>query len=430
MNRPAADPAIARALTAEIWASERLRARILAIALATLLVLASAAYVIGHDAIQRYAAKPLSPWIQLYIIGPFLTYECIFLAAMSMLAARGRQPPRPARYGNALIETNLPTVMLLVGSGYAAPTVVFGGWPSLLYFVFIVASILRLNFTLPVFTGAVAAAGYMGAVVYLLPLSGSADLPVMTPLYHVARAFIMLLAGVVAGLVAIRLRATLVRVLEETAARDRVVNLFGQHVSPAVVDRLLDRGVDAAGDMRDVCVMFLDIRDFTRHARERAPADVVDFLNGAFAFMIEAVDRHHGIVNKFLGDGFMAVFGAPLPDPEAPRHAVEAAREILAEIDRRDLAEGPWPLRIGIGLHAGPAVVGNIGSPRRKEFTVIGDTVNLASRLEQLNKELGSRLLVSATVASALGPALATAAPAGSVAVRGYAEPVPVWRLD
>ena len=146
--------------------------------------------------------------------------------------------------------------------------------------------------------------------------------------------------------------------------------------------------------------------------------------------MIEAVDRHNGIINKFLGDGFMAIFGAPLSDPSASSHAVEAAREILAEIDRRATAgAGGAPLRVGIGLHVGVAVTGNIGSPRRKEFTVIGDIVNLAARIEQLNKEFGSRLLVSASVADSLGPALGDAQLL-SAAVKGYADPITVWRLS
>jgi adenylate cyclase len=261
-----------------------------------------------------------------------------------------------------------------------------------------------------------------------LPLSFAADQPILNPIFHVGRALIMLGAGLVAGLVAMQLRSNLVRVLEESAARDRVINLFGQHVSPAVVDRLLDRNVATESEARQVCVMFLDIRGFTAFARQRTPTEVVDSLNREFAFMIEAVDRHQGIVNKFLGDGFMAIFGAPLADPGASRHAVDAAREILAEIDRR-AAAGEAQLGIGIGLHHGIAVTGNIGSPRRKEFTVIGDVVNLASRIEQLNKTFGSRLLISAEVAESLGPALGDAAPL-SATVKGYAEPIAVWRLD
>ena len=177
-------------------------------------------------------------------------------------------------------------------------------------------------------------------------------------------------------------------------------------------------------------MLFRSIRNFTAFARSRAPQDVVDYLNSVFAFMIEAIDRHRGIINKFLGDGFIAIFGAPLDDPQAVRGAVSAAREILAEIDRRGLDKATWPLRVGIGIHTGSVVTGNVGSPRRKEYTVIGDVVNLAARLEQATKEYGARLLVSATVAERLGDELGPAVPVGPVAVKGYETPVPAWQLD
>ena len=223
------------------------------------------------------------------------------------------------------------------------------------------------------------------------------------PLNYLSKAAIMLFAGVVAGLVALRLRAKFRQVFTEAASRERITNLFGQHVSPAVVDRLLERPAEFAGEVSEVCVMFLDIRNFTANARGRPPEEVVEFLNAAFAFMIELIDRHGGFINKFLGDGFMAIFGAPIEDRAAASHATAAAREILAEIDRRGLPDAPWPLSIGIGLHIGPAVTGNVGSPRRKEYTAIGDTVNLASRLEQLTKEYSARLIVSDAVMAALG---------------------------
>jgi adenylate cyclase len=127
----------------------------------------------------------------------------------------------------------------------------------------------------------------------------------------------------------------------------------------------------------------------------------------------------------------LAIFGAPLDDPAAAVHAVEAAREILTEIDERGLSDGPWPLRVGIGLHVGSAVTGNVGSPRRKEFTAIGNTVNLASRLEQLTKECPARLIVSdSMMTAALGAAAGGARPLAAVAVKGYAGSVPIWGLD
>ena len=154
----------------------------------------------------------------------------------------------------------------------------------------------------------------------------------------------------------------------------------------------------------------------------------MDRLDGAFAVLVDILDRHGGIVNKFLGDGFLALFGAPLEAPDAAHHAVAAAREMLAANERAN-RQTSWPLRIGIGIHFGEVVAGNIGSPRRKEYTVIGDTVNFASRLEALNKEFDSQLLISAAVRDALGEACGDAKPLGEVAIRGYDRPMTVWQL-
>ena len=115
-------------------------------------------------------------------------------------------------------------------------------------------------------------------------------------------------------------------------------------------------------------------------------------LDRAFEVLVEIVDRNGGIVNKFLGDGFLALFGAPLEDPDAGHRAVTAARRNPRGDGAAQNADSDWPLRLGIGIHIGKVVAGNVGSPRRKEYTVIGDTVNFAARLEALNKEFGSQL--------------------------------------
>ncbi len=430
MQPPTADSAFERALSAEILASEQMRIRVLVAVLALLLVLDQLLFLIAPDTLQQLMRKPIPTWLPVGAIGPFLAYEIVALLVLHYRISRGKDMPAAARFGNVLIETSLLTVILWWANEYASPATAFGAWPSMLYFIFIVASILRLDFALSAFTGAVAAIGYLGVVYAVLPLSAASADPELVPVYHLMRAGIMLLAGVVAGLVALRLRSKFRSAVTEAASRERGTNLFGQHVSPAVVERLLESAAEFVGETREICVMFLDIRNFTANARIRSPEEVVEFLNFAFAFMIEAVDRQGGFINKFLGDGFMAVFGAPLSDPAAARHGVAAAREILTEIDRRGLADGPWPLKVGIGLHIGVAVTGNVGSPRRKEFTAIGDTVNLASRLEQLTKEHGARLIVSDDVKAALGDTAGAATPLGAVTLKGYAAPVRAWRLE
>lgn len=422
-------PDFRRALADEVIASELIRTRVLAGTLAVLLVGVQILFIAYHDLVESIANRPLALWLPLRLFGPFLIYECIVTVVLARRLRRSAPLPMPIRFVNAAVETSLPTVILWRVAQDMSPETVFGSWPSMLYFVFIVAATLRLDFALPAFTGLVSAAGYLLVVALVVPLSSNPSSAVEAPLYHVTKAAVMVAAGVVAGLVAVRLRHKFERAIEEGAARERVTNLFGQHVSPAVVERLLDRPDTQSSEIREVCVMFLDIRNFTAEARQRRPAEVVDFLNSAFAFMIDAVDRHGGFINKFLGDGFMAVFGAPLEDPRATQHAVAAARDILAEIGERRLDAGPWPLRIGIGLHVGPAVIGNVGSPRRKEFTAIGDTVNLASRLEQLNKEHASRMLASDAVVAALDADQPAAVPLGELAIKGYEKGVRVWRL-
>jgi adenylate cyclase len=417
------------ALAGEIIASEALRVRVLAAVLAVVLAADVLALAIAPDIVERLAHQQVAWYLPLLVIGPFLAYEIVVAFVLTWRQSRGLGMPRAARFANAAAETSLPTVILWVIDAHTGADFAFGSWPSLLYFVFITAATLRLNFVLPLFTGIVAAAGYLALAYAVLTLSSESADPVLVPVYHLSKALIMLLSGLVAGLVALRLRGKFARAFEAVAARERITNLFGQHVSPAVVERLLAQPLELGGEIREVCVMFLDIRDFTAHARMRGADEVVAFLNQSFAFMIEAVDRHHGIINKFLGDGFMAVFGAPLVEGDSARNAVAAARDILAEIDRRGLATRDWPLRVGIGLHFGKAVTGNVGSPRRKEFTAIGDTVNLAARIEQLTKEFGARLLVSREVLAALAPAAgAIALPAATI--KGYSEKLEVWRLD
>jgi adenylate cyclase len=330
------------------------------------------------------------------------------------------------RYLGALIETSIPTIILALQIASMGPVRALGFVAPMVYFIFIILSTLRLDFWLSSFTGFVAAAELFAVAMYYKP-NVSPD-PEPEIYYHLSRSLVLLGCGLLAGAVGVQLRRGFAASIRAATARDRITNLFGQHVSPQVVERLLLEGTSTDSDTREVAVMFVDFRSFTAGARSRSPQDVVDRLDGAFAVLVEILDRHGGIVNKFLGDGFLALFGAPLEAEDPAHRAVASGREMLEAMAR--INEGSsWPLRIGIGIHFGEVVAGNIGSPRRKEYTVIGDTVNFASRLEALNKDFGSQFLISSAVHDVLGKDGLDAVSLGEVPIRGYEQPMAVWQL-
>jgi adenylate cyclase len=427
-TRQPVSPAFAHALMREMMKTERLRITALIIIATVLLVGLAIVDAFAPDVLNRMwrGHFPLF-YIIIGYLG-FVAFESSVLVLVSRQLKLDRDLPRARRYLGAFIETSLPTVVIALHMSNmgAVQGLAFVG--PLLYFVFIILSTLRLEFWLSTFTGFVAAVELLALGLFHPAASAAAGEPMLGLAFLIPRSAIILACGVIAGAVGTQLRRQFEASLAAATARDHITNLFGQHVSPQVVERLLHSGSTASGDTKQVAVMFVDIRGFTAAARMRSPQEVVDRLDAAFAVLVEIVDRNGGIVNKFLGDGFLALFGAPFDDPEAAQRAVTAAREMLAAIEQHNVGNA-WPLRIGIGIHLGDVVAGSVGSPRRKEYTVIGDTVNFASRIEGLNKEFGSQLLISDAVHQAVDNADAGAVSLGDVPVRGYDQPVKVWRL-
>ena len=213
------------------------------------------------------------------------------------------------------------------------------------------------------------------------------------------------------------------------AARAEVTRLFGQHTAPSVVEALVARGGEVPARRQEVCVLFLDLRGFTRRAEDLPPEAVVAYLDAFFALATDVVNRHGGIVHQLLGDGFMAYFGVPEPDPSAPRRAVAAALEVVARVEAA-CAEGTLaPTQLGIGIHAGTAVTGPVGSAIHREYKVTGDVVNTAARIEKLNKAYDARLLVSEAVWERLGPERPPGERLGPVTLEGRRQPIVLYRI-
>ncbi|CAN5376665.1 adenylate/guanylate cyclase domain-containing protein [soil metagenome] len=411
-----------RVLTREILKTELVRIKALIVTTTTLTLVLWVFYFLAPEQVNQLWHGKLKPAYLYIILVPFILFELFIHAMVKRQITLDRDLPVFRRYASVFIETSTPTIALALHIDNMGSVQALGYVVPLSYFIFIILSTLRLDFWLSTFTGFVAAAELLAMALFYHP-DGPPDVD-----YHVIRSLIVFICGVLAGAVGVQLRRQFEKSIVAATARDRVTNLFGQHVSPQVVERLLTEGTSTGSDTRRVAVMFVDFRGFTAAARSRSPQEVVDRLDGAFAVLVEIVDRHGGIVNKFMGDGFLALFGAPFETPDATQHAVEAARDMLVAM-AHDNETRSWPLRIGIGIHFGDVVAGNVGSSRRKEYTVIGDTVNFASRLESLNKDFNSQLLISSVVRQALGDACDDAVSLGEVAVKGYDQPMTVWRL-
>jgi adenylate cyclase len=223
------------------------------------------------------------------------------------------------------------------------------------------------------------------------------------------------------------------RYFVEDRERRRVRRLFGRYVSNDVIEQLLaDTSlVRLGGQRRDMTVLFSDIRGFTAASERAAPEAVVTQLNEYFGAMVDVLFRHHGTLDKFVGDMVMGLFGAPVPDDRHADHAVAAALDMTGTLDRLNAkwsAEGKPRLNIGVGINTGEMIAGNIGSEAIMSYTVIGDAVNLGSRLESLNKEYGTRILISEATRSRLTIPVETRA-IGAVSVKGRAEPVQVFEV-
>ncbi|MFT7622819.1 MAG: adenylate cyclase [Myxococcota bacterium] len=217
------------------------------------------------------------------------------------------------------------------------------------------------------------------------------------------------------------------RLTGEERRRRGLIELFGRYVSDDVVEMLVASGrtPDLGGEVAEVTVMFMDIRNFTGISEKLSATEIIGMLNNFFADAVGPVLDQGGTVDKFLGDGLMAVFGSPVPYPDHARRALRAA----LEMERVARAFDEWPdFAIGIGIHTGIAVTGNVGSEKRMQYTAIGDTVNTAARLEAVTKQMGVRIAISDKVVDAAGPGLVLGK-FEAVKVKGRVEAVQVYEL-
>jgi adenylate cyclase len=214
--------------------------------------------------------------------------------------------------------------------------------------------------------------------------------------------------------------------------RRRIRSAFGQYVSVEVLDRVLRDGAGQGGEVRQVSVLMSDVRNFTTLAEGLPPARVSEIMNEYFAAMIDVIMRHQGMVSDFVGDGILAVFGAPVDDPEHAWHAVQAAlgmQAALRQLNARAAAQDRPPLAMGVAVNSGEVFAGNIGSARKLKYAVMGDTVNTVARIEALNRDLGTEILIGAATLAEVGERVRVH-DRGEVTVKGRARAVAIFELE
>jgi len=223
-----------------------------------------------------------------------------------------------------------------------------------------------------------------------------------------------------------RARNTLQRQLEAERDHAALYGIFGRFVPRPIVNAMIEGGGTLAPIEREASVLFADIAGFTAMTERAGAARTVEIVNAYFDEVTRIIGAHNGIVTQFQGDGVLATFNVPIEDPGHARNAFEAACAILACVAQREFAGEP--VRVRIGINTGFLIAGNVGGGGRQSYTVYGDTVNLAARLEALCKEHGTALLLSASTAKALPKAELVAV--GDIAVRGFAQPVTVFSIS
>jgi adenylate cyclase len=341
-----------------------------------------------------------------------------------------------------LAFASLPTVFFLAvhlfaPSGAAA---FITGPLTYLYFVILVVSGFLFDFRLSAACGVVAGAGYFAA--YLLARPGLQSVAGGDPLLlqdltnppiWALKSVMMAFGGATVGALAVVARGLVARVLSEEREKQGISRLFGQYVSEEVKDKILsDPGV-RRGERKAVAVLFADVRGFSTFSEKAEPEAIVRRLNAYFDAMVGAIVRNGGVVDKFIGDGIMAVFGGVVALENPAEAALLAARDMRAALKRLNAAwaaEGLEPFENGIGIHFGEVLQGSIGSEVRREYTAIGDVVNIASRVEGLTKEIKVPVAVTLDVHRLLPEALrACGKPMGALKVKGRNAAVEVFGI-
>ena len=363
------------------------------------------------------------------VVLSFLVYETLVLQYLKARVRKSAVASTRFKYLHTMIEMSFPTIMIFYMMSEFRMLSFLDSPVALIYFLFIILSILHLNFKVSIFAGAFAAMQYVflahygfNYVDYMVGYGSS------TPENsHYLRGVVLILSGGSAAFVSAELKARVRAALDSTNKKSELEMLFGQQVSKEVSRVLMEH--KGAIKKSEATVMFLDIRNFTAFADKHSADEVIEYQNQFLGPVLDIINQHQGVVFQILGDGLMACFGAPGENILHADMAFQASLSILKKTREATQKNIIPDTTVGIGLHSGMVVTGNIGSDNRKQFSISGTPVIIASRIEQLNKKYASQLLLSGQVYRQIATGKIHIEYLGEEMLRGLGNPVEIYKV-
>ncbi|MCZ4695039.1 hypothetical protein DWB61_09180 [Ancylomarina euxinus] len=332
----------------------------------------------------------------------FFLFEIFVFIRMNWLIRNKRSISKKILIINLLMEFGLPAVILYNAVKYDNSLLVLEYDGLTFYFLLLMLSAMHLDFKISLSAGILACLGYMGVSYWGMQfLKPTGDIDQLIEIYTM-RSLGLLAAGIIAGIVAAEIRKRVNNFLKTKNEQNEIETLLGQQVSLDVAKELISHRNDTIGQKVTGSIMFLDIRNFTPMADQQSPEETMAYQNAIFDPLIRIIEKHNGIIHQILGDGFMASFGIAVKNTNHAQDSFNSGIEIIETINHLKTGDNGSKTLVGIGLHCGEVITGNIGNEIRKQFSLAGKNVIIASRIEQLNKQFNSQFLISKPIANSI----------------------------
>ena len=395
----------------------------------TILAVAILNYIFAERSLAEYYGGFFTFIKIVGFIMVFVLYQVANIRYLKKRIPFVRPPSLQYKIIQTIVEITIPSFIMILIMGDLKMLSFIDTPVMLIYFLLIILSILHLDYRVNIFGGILAAIQYAIVVFYAFHNVGviSGSKAVVPENSYYIRCVILLLSGGAAAFVSAELKKRIKTALEVQEAKDHVELLFGQQVSKEVSRAIIED--KARTKRREATIMFLDIRNFTNFADTHSSEDVIEYQNKCLGPIIDIINLHQGVVFQILGDGLMACFGSPVENSLHADMAFQAGITILRQVEKSSVNGEIPTTKIGIGLHSGLVVTGNIGNEQRKQFSISGSPVIVASRIEQLNKKYGTEFLISRQVYEQISPGKIRVEFLEEEVLRGIEKPVEVFRV-